>query len=770
MRPYFAIIKDSFRAAWASKVLYVLLGLITLLLMAVAPLHYRESVDWKLIPSNYIQQFGSINQRLFDGNDGQESLMVRVREELPQGLREDLASFDPSGGKRNNPTKRSLEVFRELIGELNNIIAQPDFFAGVDLSVLKLNEKPQPDKNVTSRNRDAQRRFNRIVIAKLFEPFIDRGDTTSMTAYYGPWGLEFLDSFAASKSQFASGIAAYIPGVLDKFVLSIGLAVAIVVTASVIPETFEPGALNLLLSKPVSRWGLFLAKFLGGCVFISICATYLFTGVWLWLGLALGVWENAILFSIVLYIVVFGIYFSVSALVGLVYRSTILAIMVTLLFWGACFLVGTTYGFLDTRLQNTRIVKLAKSGKTIAVLDRMSQLTYWDGRSRRWSSPYPHEQQQDQRPMSAASWLGGLEEFPLPFGPLVNPADGRLVAGQTSMTNMLSFGQQELLVSSPGGGPLTKEGNFPRGTVDFLQGAEGLIAVTGEGKFFRFGRQQNTEKTPAAPRGNQRFVELGPDKFVPVAARGVCAINQNTNEIAVYGNRILSVFRANKDGRYRYDRSIEIETDAPDSMSALLAFADDTVMLALGNGQIITLNAKTLEELFGYRPEVHHAVEQVVASGDGRWFFVLYRNGKVWALDTQSPAEMKLADFVGQGSISGIGIAGDQEILVANRGNWVTRYAQENFEALEYARPEDGRVEQFYYWLIQPLYSVWPKPGEFYKVVAWLANGEDPSSANEVDLRLKPRYRNPWAPLTSGLVFMVVMIGLSCVYFCRKDY
>ena len=38
MRPYLAIIKDSFREAFASKVLWVLLALITLLLIALAPL------------------------------------------------------------------------------------------------------------------------------------------------------------------------------------------------------------------------------------------------------------------------------------------------------------------------------------------------------------------------------------------------------------------------------------------------------------------------------------------------------------------------------------------------------------------------------------------------------------------------------------------------------------------------------------------------------------------------------------------------------------
>jgi len=43
MRPYLAIIIDSFRAALASRVLYIMLALITLLFLIVGPLHLTET-------------------------------------------------------------------------------------------------------------------------------------------------------------------------------------------------------------------------------------------------------------------------------------------------------------------------------------------------------------------------------------------------------------------------------------------------------------------------------------------------------------------------------------------------------------------------------------------------------------------------------------------------------------------------------------------------------------------------------------------------------
>ena len=52
MRPYLAIIKDSFREALASRVLWVLLLLITLTLIALTPVGWKSSISAKLLPTD----------------------------------------------------------------------------------------------------------------------------------------------------------------------------------------------------------------------------------------------------------------------------------------------------------------------------------------------------------------------------------------------------------------------------------------------------------------------------------------------------------------------------------------------------------------------------------------------------------------------------------------------------------------------------------------------------------------------------------------------
>ena len=96
---------------------------------------------------------------------------------------------------------------------------------------------------------------------------------------------------------------------------------ALIITANVIPQTFDPGSLSLLLSKPVSRWKLYIAQFLGGCAFVTLTTGFFFVGIWLFLGMRMGFWNARLLFYIPSFIGIFAIYYSASAIAGLLWRS-----------------------------------------------------------------------------------------------------------------------------------------------------------------------------------------------------------------------------------------------------------------------------------------------------------------------------------------------------------------------------------------------------------------------------------------------------------------
>ena len=798
MRQYLAIIKDSFRAAMASRVLYVLLALITVLLLALAPFHFVETLDWKLVYQQHIKDpAGLIEQILEKKDDPSRPEVGRIWEMLPASLKKDLektgdkdeagsaadtpASSTPSGLppsiREQQKGNRAFFMHQKLIEQLNELIKDPEFYRAQDWKRMRLRSeakalKEKLEEGFSSRH---SRRLNRLLIGRAFRSSISRGQATSMSAWYGPWAFEMLDA-PISQAQFGAQVISVIPGILDKFVLSVGLAVALLFTASIIPETFEPGSLNLLLSKPISRSGLFLSKFVGGCVFIALCATYLFVGIWLWLGLAMGVWENAILYCVVLYVIVFGIYYSVSAFVGLTTRSTILAVVVTILFWGTCFFVGTGHSFLNTRMQNTRIVAINSSNDETIQLNRLGQFSTWDGKNQPWQSLMPNTDDQAMMRLTMLSYSANLDqsrEIALPYGPVVNPADGQVIAGNTSLFNPISFSRQPMLLASGAGEPFEKRGKFPTDMADLLQGKTIVVALTTGGKIYRF-QDPRTASDRASDAGKKRlrlkryYVEVSPDEKISVDARGQAAINGQSDDIAIYGEGNLHVLKFDGE-KYTKGINAEIESDIDPSMSCLIEFQGDKIVLALGNGDIILVDSTTLKETGRYRAESNYAVESIAGTPDGHQFFLQTGNQRLWMLDAEA-GKLSRAPVTGQGDISAVSVNPNGQLAVADRTNRLTHYELPSFKVIDTKTPSEEIIEKMYRLVVRPLYRLWPKPGEFYKVVTYLSSSGSSETNRAVDLRQQPKYQNPFAPLTSGLAFMAVMLLISCVYFSRKDY
>ena len=100
-----------------------------------------------------------------------------------------------------------------------------------------------------------------------------------------------------------------------------GMIAAILVTSTIIPQMFEPGSITLLLSKPVSRSLLFTAKFLGACAFVFLNVTFLIVGLWLIAGLRFDIWNHGMLWCIPVFLFMFLIYYAVSAVTGLIWKS-----------------------------------------------------------------------------------------------------------------------------------------------------------------------------------------------------------------------------------------------------------------------------------------------------------------------------------------------------------------------------------------------------------------------------------------------------------------
>lgn len=822
MRPYIAIIKDSFRAAMASRVLYVLLLLITLLLVALAPLHMRETLDWELKRESNVRNPDRLVRRIVERRDSERDPgIVRIWEMLPSGTQEKMIELveRPEGEGLEDPdipgappkVIEDIHTYEELITELNTIIEDRSFYRSEDWENRNL-----PDEatelialGVDGLSDIRSKRLNRLLIASAVTPTIETGDATALDFYYAIWRIPI--NVSVTHQQFAQTITSELPVYFDKFVMSIGLLIAILVTANMVPETFESGSLNLLLSKPISRWGLYTAKFVGGCVFIALCAAYLFLGVWLWLGLAMEVWDRAILLSIPLYVIVFAIYFSVSAFVGLLWRSAIVSVILTLLFWAFCFSIGSIYGFVNTKMKNSEFVGLVPVEDKVLACDLLHQVNSWDQPENAWEKKLEAEMGEQGSiafginsyfiPLRNVPAMPGLENF---LQPVYDKQNSRILSSRYEFGQFMSSGKKKLFAADTNELEFREVGRFPRDTVKVFATPNGVVAATANGAFLRLveerykaafddaevlgdpaveltktsvksddsskeDKPKTEDKKPKPAESPDLFERIGPDKAVSIRNAERVDYSFARDEFAVYQNGTLKIFRAVEEG-YQQHASLELDLSFDKNMTAQVAFAGDMILLAFGNGKIITIDAAELTERNEYQPESRSAIQQVGGSPSGQYFLALYRNGNLWLLDKENEQQMQKASVVGQGEVSTFAFGENDRLWVSDNTDRATEYDLSSGSKEVRLSPTGGWVERLYRMALRPFYKICPKPGEFYKVVTHLSSSGDTEKNENVDLNKTLQASDPWSPLWSGLAFMLAMLGLGCLVFQFKDY
>ncbi|MGC9971416.1 MAG: ABC transporter permease subunit [Bryobacteraceae bacterium] len=116
--------------------------------------------------------------------------------------------------------------------------------------------------------------------------------------------------------------------VISSFLYTWLMFLALFASAGLIASVFEPGRIELLLSKPVSRHHILLGRYLGNLLVVGLNACYLVLGVWLIFGSKTGVWNSTFLAVIGTTVFMFGVLLSAMMLVAVLSESGALALMV----------------------------------------------------------------------------------------------------------------------------------------------------------------------------------------------------------------------------------------------------------------------------------------------------------------------------------------------------------------------------------------------------------------------------------------------------------
>lgn len=115
---------------------------------------------------------------------------------------------------------------------------------------------------------------------------------------------------------------------------------ALVSTAGIIPDLISGGTIEPVLSKPIGRIRLFLTKYLTGLLFVALQILVFSLGCFIVLGIRGGSWEPGLFMALPIVLAFFSFLYSFCALVGLLTRSTIASLLLTLLFWSMIFIVN----------------------------------------------------------------------------------------------------------------------------------------------------------------------------------------------------------------------------------------------------------------------------------------------------------------------------------------------------------------------------------------------------------------------------------------------
>lgn len=767
MRPYLAILKDSFREAVSSRTLPFLLVFFTLFLLVLAPIGLNETVSWRLRPVDIADlRLLAIKLRNEQPREG-DNPSKRVLERVPEGLRNRLV--DPAGIEGDKPSDQNpfgpTKLQEELTTAVNDrVLVDEKFYAADAWRDRKLpDEATEMLKRENGLSQDERRRLNRLLFDAAFPGAVASAPKSSAEIkWFGndlPFFSEAIRDATVDKAEVQRQTQAII-GFFSSWVVGpIGLLVAVFVTSTIIPRMFEAGAIDLLLSKPVSRSGLFLARFFSGCAFVFITFSYLIVGIWLIVGLRLGAWNNGLLLTVPLLLFGFAVTYSVSAVTGVVWRNPIVSVFIAVLVWGAAFLVGLTRETVATFRNGDKAREIVFASDTLLVSDKNGKVHEWSSSGNEWREVFGGGRQQ---------MFAGLM-YPL-VGPVYDPKADRLIAGDVGPggSNRLIVGRRSAGWERADGAPL------PPATRTLAVTDDGLLLAAGQAGLFRFEGEPTAKAAEwgfwgmnFAPKDTKNaFVRLDGDREGSWGRDAAAAVDRRTGAIIVADKGRFVRFEGSG-GEYRQVAEAESKVDK----AAVIGTGGGRGIAAFADGTVRLFDAGSLKEVASFTLPKDDPPKTAEVSPEGKLAAVLTHGGKVTVYDAQKGTPVE-ADLRGEGDVSAIAFGPDGSLWAADRLMRLTRYDATSLDVAETREGSLSTGEIIYRYVLWPLQWVLPNTYGLGNAQNYLFTDQKSEAVGGPDARLDSERvtYDVWGPIWQNTAFLAVVLGLTCVYISRKDF
>ncbi len=766
MRGYFAIIADAFREALASRVLWLALGLVAIVLLALAPLGYRSVLTTSFSEDDIFSRM-QLLKLLADEKAGNAGTR-RIASALTPTQR-DRAGAAHRGS--DQPPGRS-----EIASWLSDLLDRPqDWYDASTWERLRSSREQKDLEAIPQADREPeeQRRLARLWIESALPGAVAARSNRSVRLTYGIWEMPF--DLPLSPQSFQRIInAAILPLIINTMLGLAGVLVAILVTSPIVPQLFHSGSLPLLLSKPIRRAPLLLSVVVGATAFIVVCVTPLITGLMLIGWWRFDIWNPRLLLCIPLFLLLFLVYYSVSALAALIWRNAIVSVAVTVVFWVACFLMQAANGITEGFIEGPHIItRLSVQEDRILAATRFGKLERWDDEARKWQVVL------DTSPMEPR-WLLGPAQL----------KDGNAVVAQGRPPR---GGAGRMLLYQAESKSAEATWPLPNGCIDLNVAPDGsVVAATITGPYLLSAKEaletgvNADDGEPLERLMNYFGVNRRADGFEPLTPEGIDLYSPvaqaltGDQHIIVYsrGELIRIPIQSPRAKAVTARQSVTLSEDNSSDQAPLMAVVDRTLLFVRPNEALQLFDAVSLEKKAEVEIGEWGDIRGIAVSPDRSQCVVLMWQGDVLLLDQAGLAKLSEGSqhtkrdglpHVKFERANAVAWKDNHQFLVAhNTDSLDVLEASDGLKTIERIRPRLSGWRTLHRYVIDPIGNSIPRLGPTVQATIL---GDDRISLGELD---DPDNRsiplNPWRPLINCVVFTTLIIGIACFYFQRLDF
>ena len=730
------------------------MAVVALVLGALAPLGYQPVLTTRFVGDD----IGS-RQRLLallaDESVGNAATR-RVAEAVPPIMRKRIIAAHKG---RDQPPSRD-----DLADTLNDLCdRQADWYDATTWEGFsKLREQRALDEALPNTlSIDQQKRLARLRLEPALAGAVRARPNRSVQITYA--GFAFPRDVPTSPDDFHRLLNVLVLPLIINILLGVGgILVAILVTSSVVPQLFNGGSLQLLLSKPVRRAPLLLSIVGGATSFIVVCVTPLVLGLVLIAWLRFDLWNPRLLLCIPLFILLFLVYYSVSATAGLIWRNAIVSVAVTAIFWFACVFIQGAASIADSLVeQPERIERLAANDSRLLAATASSRLTEWNALTGQWAVLLDAS-------IFEPKWLIGPEL--LPDGDVI-AAQGRWPIGGAGRMLLLESNTVAVeptwplppgctsldavgdgsVISGTTAGPFRLSAELSRKRYKEEDEAEpikrALKAVTNY-----IGWTNRSEAFEALlPRDSTLQMPISqvvtPDGAVIVCGRG---------ELLRLG---LEIGKSKVVAKQSLDGAAEKPVRLGVASNRLLASRNEEPFRWFDAVSLEPIDIKAIVPML---PEI----KQIASPKQGDQIALLTIDGTVLIANAKT---LTITHLRSARNAQAIYWRSEHVLLVAYNTDSVVMIDVNLDRIQETIQPALGGWRKLNRYLVEPLAAIFPQPGKLGATIRATILGDDQFTFGENEFESQTIELSPWKPLVNCIIFTGLMLGLACLYFQRLD-